>query len=227
MGWHARSTHSPGSKSCRRVARFSSNSSILLQKSLLISDTASIRVGPFPYGRRPVSTPTFTLMVPAATTQWACPSELVPMKWLALRGSVILATALSSGAYEWDEGLLPGRGSICSEDSAACVAPGGDPGISSDKDDMSTARTKGGWAGGGSRKRRRRVGFSHEDVATDEYLRPYLQAFRYSLSVPREKDAADTAAREGVTAHSPADIWIPAAEEKREVIFPRPSVRQV
>lgn len=139
------------------------------------------------------------------------------MRWLVVRGLVFVTAALSSGAYESDEGLLPG--SLCAEDSTACVSPGESPDISSVKDEMPIARTKGMWAEGSSRKRRRRVGFSHEDVASDESLRPFLQTFRDSLS-GKAKDASYTAAGEEVSAPlSAADTWIPAAEEGYEVIF--------
>lgn len=142
------------------------------------------------------------------------------MTWLAVRWLVFLTVALSSGTYESDEGFLPGSGSICAEDSTACVAPpGGNPGISSVKDDMSAAKTKGRRAVGSRRGRKRRVGFSHQDVASDESLRPFLQAFRNSLSGRSDKDAVDIAAREEGSAYSTADNWTPVTKEGHEVIF--------
>lgn len=142
------------------------------------------------------------------------------MKWFAMRGLIFLTIVLSGGAYESDEGLPQATGSICAEDSTACVAPpgGGSPGVSSVKDDMSTARTKGRRAAGSRRRRKRRVGFSHQDIASDESLRPLLQTFRDSLSGRSEKDAVDTAAREEGATHSAADTWTPMAEEGHEVI---------
>lgn len=158
-------------------------------------------------------------MIPATTTRGTRPSEAIPTKWLAVKGLIFLTAALSSGAYESDEGLLPGSGDICAEDSTACVAPGGSPGVSSVKNEMPTARTKGKWVGGGRGKRRRRVGFSHEDVASDASLRPFLQTFRDSLSGLNKKDVVDTAAREQVSAPSAVDTWTPAAQERNEVFF--------
>ncbi|CAM9243846.1 unnamed protein product [Ectocarpus sp. 12 AP-2014] len=100
-------------------------------------------------------------------------------------GLVCLASGLSSFADEPGGELQAGN--LCREESALCLAPGDLSGIPSpDRDEFPRAGSAGRWAEGRSNKRRRRVGFSHEDVAGDESLQPFLQAFKDSLSGTRK-----------------------------------------
>lgn len=141
----------------------------------------------------------------------------MPSRGLAVVGLVSLTgAALCSGASASNDGFI--TEGLCGEESAACVAPGEVSDVSWATDDSPTAKTEGKRAQGKRKKRRRRVGFSHEDVAGDESLRPFVQAFRDSLS-GNEKGVGDTAEQDVPGLLSGKDTSIPAAEDVEEVIF--------
>ncbi|CAM9247898.1 unnamed protein product, partial [Hapterophycus canaliculatus] len=109
---------------------------------------------------------------------------------------VLLAAILSSGTCESDDGFLAGN--LCDgKESSLCVAPGELSDISSHNEvELPTASGNSRWTRGSSRKRKRRVGFSHEDMIGDESFRPFLQTFRDSLSGKAEDTTAYTAGQE-------------------------------
>lgn len=134
---------------------------------------------------------------------------------LAVVGLVSLTAAeLFSGAYTSNEGFI--TEGLCGEESAICTAPGEISSVSSATNDLPIAKTEGKWARGKRPKRRRRVGFSHEDVAGDEFLRPFVQAFRDSLS-GSAKGAGFTAEQDIAELLGPRDTSLPAADEAHEV----------
>lgn len=132
--------------------------------------------------------------------------------------SVIAAAEQLSGVYASNEGFE--TEALCGEVSAACAAPGEILDVSSATDDVSIGHTKGKRAGGKREKRRRRVGFSHEDVAGDESLQPFLQAFRDSLSGSEKATGFDE--EQDFPGLLPAkDTSISPAEEGDEVTLQR------
>ncbi|CAM9150627.1 unnamed protein product, partial [Scytosiphon promiscuus] len=100
---------------------------------------------------------------------------------------------------ESDGELLAGN--LCSgEESGLCVAPGelSHAVAPTDKGKLPAASRKKRWARESSRKRKRRVGFSHEDMTGDESFRPFLQTFRNSLSGTAKDTTAGTARQEEI-----------------------------
>ena len=141
--------------------------------------------------------------------------EAMQTRRLAVVGLVSLTAAeLFSGACASNEGLA--SDGLCGEESAACAAPGDISGVFSATEGLPIAKTEGERAGGKRPRRRRRVGFSHEDVAGDESLRPFVQSFRDSLSA-NVKGTGFTAERDGSEEMAAKDTSIPAAEEEHEV----------
>ncbi|CAN0143713.1 unnamed protein product [Ectocarpus sp. 6 AP-2014] len=137
----------------------------------------------------------------------------------SIGGLVCLAAALSSVADE------PGRelqaGNLCGEESASCLALDDLSGIPSpDKDELPRAGSTGRWAERRSNKRRRQVGFSHEDVAGDESLQPFLQAFKDSLSGTRKDVASQVEQEDSVPATNPTVSSV-AGDEVTTVISRR------
>lgn len=132
----------------------------------------------------------------------------MPTRHLAVIGLISLAADLSSGVYASNEALI--TGGLCGEESEACVTPGeiSDASLATAVD-LPAGNTE--WATGTRQKRRRRVGFSHEDVVRDESLRPFVQAFKDSLS-GSEQRAGLTAEQEVSELLTGKDTSIPAEE---------------
>lgn len=145
---------------------------------------------------------------------------MLPKKCPFLRALLVLAATLSSGACESDDELMAAN--LCNgEGSSSCLAPGELSELMSSerKGESPSARGNGRWARGSSRKRKRRIAFSHEDMAGDASFRPLLQTFRDSLSGAGQDPIADTAGQEGLHPSSAADaLRMSAAEEESEVI---------
>lgn len=154
--------------------------------------------------------------LPLSQRRAASPCEAMPTRRLAVVGLISLTGAeLFSGAYASHEGFI--TEGLCGEESAACAAPGEISDISSATDGLPPAKTERKWARGKREKRRRRVGFSHEDVAGDESLRPFVQAFRDSLS-GNEKGVSVSAEQDVSELLTDKKTSMPAAEEGDEVM---------
>lgn len=126
----------------------------------------------------------------------------MPTRRFSIGGLVCLAAALSIVADELGGELRAGN--LCREESASCLALDDLSGIPSpDNDELPRAGSTGRWAERRSNKRRRRVGFSHEDVAGDESLQPFLQAFKDSLSGTRKDVASQVEQEDSVPATNP------------------------
>lgn len=140
----------------------------------------------------------------------------MPTNHLAVAGLIFLtAAAVSRRVYASKEGIL--AAGLCGEESRACAATGGISDLSSVIDDLPKAKTEERWAGGKKGKRKRQVGFSHEDVAGDEFLRPFVQVFRDSLSGSAKGNDL-RAPQDASELMSAKDTSIPAAAEGDEVM---------
>ena len=137
---------------------------------------------------------------------------------ITVKDFLFLTAVLSSVAIESDE-----AGGLCGEGSKSCVAPVEIAGIPSGNAEAEppAATDRGRWSGGRRKKRGRRVGFSHEDITGDDALRPFLQAFRDSLS-GRAEDAGFATEQEQVPDPDPlsdTNSWTSAPEERNKVIY--------
>lgn len=159
------------------------------------------------------------LLCMRASREARLPEEMQPPKRLLLGVLLVLAATLSSGSCESDD--RPLTGNLCNgEESSLCVAPGELSSVSSTSmDNLLTASGNGRWARGSSRKRKRKVAFSHEDMTRDESFRPILQTFRDSLSGTAKDTTSDTAGPEiSDPSSAPYASRVSAAEEDKEVI---------